>query len=298
MKSYIKDLLKPKEIGRTTGGIIGTFLYAAGMNLFVIPVGVYSGGIMGICQIIRTLLVEYLNLPFENFDIAGIIYYLVNIPIFFIAYKTMGKQFFIKTVICMTTMTLFLSTIPIPKQILLTDDILTSCLIGGIISGVGCGLTLMMGGSGGGMDIISLYFIKKKGNFSVGKVNLAVNLILYSICFFLFDFTIVIYSIIFAAVSSVAVDKIHSQNINVEVIIITRKNLRELQLEVMSQLGRGITKWNSMGAYTQEGSEILYIILSKYEISQLKRMVHKYDKDAFIVVKEGVYVEGNYLRKL
>ncbi len=69
-------------------------------------------------------------------------------------------------------------------------------------------------------------------------------------------------------------------------------------MEIMSTLGREITKWNSTGAYTLEGSEILYIILSKYEISQLKRMVHKYDPEAFIVVKEGVWVEGNYLRKL
>lgn len=298
MKSYVHDLLKPQELRRTFGAILGTFLYVAGMNLFVVPLGVYSGGIMGFCQIIRTILVDYLNLPFGNFDIAGIIYYIVNIPIFFIAYKNMGKMFFGKTLICMTTMTLFFSTVPIPKQLLLTNDILTSCLIGGIISGVGCGLTLMMGGSGGGMDILSIYFIKKKGNFSVGKVNLAVNLFLYAICLFLFDVTTVIYSVIFAAVSSIAVDKMHSQNINVEVIIITRKDLKELQLEIMSQLGRGITKWKSTGAYTEEGSEILYIVLSKYEINLLKRMVHRYDPDAFVVVKEGVWVDGNYLRKL
>lgn len=298
MQNYVKELLKPKELGRTFGAIIGTFLYVAGMNLFVVPVGVYSGGLMGFSQIIRTILVEYLNFPLSNFDIAGIIYYIINIPIFIIAYKIMGKLFFLKTIICMTTMTIFFSTIPIPKDLLLTDDILTSCLIGAIISGIGCGITLMMGASNGGSDIISIYFIKKKGNFSVGKVNLIINLFVYAICFFMFDVTIVIYSVIFAAVNSVAIDKIHAQNINVEVIIITRKYNREMQLEIMTVLGRGITKWNSTGAYTQEGSEILYIILSKYEISQLKRLVHKYDPDAFIVVKEGVWVEGNYLRKL
>ena len=66
----------------------------------------------------------------------------------------------------------------------------------------------------------------------------------------------------------------------------------------MQELGRGITKWDSKGAYTEDGSEVLYIILSKYEINQLKRIVHKFDKDAFIVANEGVHVEGNYLRKL
>lgn len=298
MINYMRVLLRPKEFGRIIGAIIGTLLYAAGMNLFIIPVGIYSGGIMGICQILRTILIDYLHLPFRNFDIAGIIYYFVNIPVFFIAYKFMGKLFFLKTAICMTTMTIFLLIIPIPKDMSLTDDVLASCLIGGIICGAGSGLSLLMGGSGGGMDIISLFFIKRKSTFSVGKIFLIVNLLVYSICFFLFDVTIVIYSVIFASVSSIAIDKVHSQNINVEVIIITRKNLRELQLEVMTQLGRGITKWNSTGAYTQEGSEILYIILSKYEINQLKRMVIKYDPEAFIVIKEGVTVAGNYLRKL
>lgn len=298
MKTIGKELLTKKELGRIAGTILGSFLYVVGLNIFVVPVGVYSGGVMGICQILRTILVDYFYLPFTNFDIAGIIYYIANIPIMYIAYKFMGRLFFIKTAICMTTMTIFFSIVPIPSQLLMTNDIVTSCLIGGILAGVGCGLTLMMGGSAGGMDIISIYYIRKRGNFSVGKINLLVNFIVYGICFFMFDVSIVIYSIIFACVSSIALDKVHSQNINVEVIIITRKYSREMQMEIMSTLGRGITKWNSTGAYTLEGSEILYIILSKYEISQLKRMVHKYDSEAFIVVKEGVWVEGNYLRKL
>lgn len=298
MKKDKNELLIRKELSRTFGAIVGTFIYAVGINLFIVPVGIYSGGIMGLCQFIRTLLTQYLHFDFGTYDIAGIVYYLVNIPLFILAYRTMGKMFFIKTMICMATMTIFLTLIPIPTHLLLTNDTLTSCLIGGIISGVGCGVTLMMGGSGGGLDIISIYCIKRKGNFSVGKISLIVNFILYGICLLLFDLSIVIYSIIAAAVTSIAMDKIHSQNINVEVIIITRKDLRQFQSEVMSQLGRGITKWNTTGAYTQEGSEILYIILSKYEVHQLKRMVHKYDPDAFFVVKEGVMVDGNYLKKL
>ncbi len=298
MKTYLRELTRRDEIFKTAMAIFGTFLYAAGMNLFIIPAGLYSGGIMGLCQIIRTILLDYLNLSFTGFDIAGIIYFILNIPIFFTAYKTMGKLFFVKTLLCISALTLFFTTIPIPAGLLLTDDILTSCIIGGIITGIGTGVTLMMGGSAGGMDIISIYFIKKKGMLSVGKLSLIVNLFVYSICFFLFDFTVVIYSVIFAAASSVSVDKMHSQNINMEIFIITKKSNKEMQLEVMEQLGRGITKWNSMGAYTLEGSEVLYIILSKYEFNQLKRIIHKYDPDAFIVGKEGVFVNGNYMKKL
>jgi len=210
----------------------------------------------------------------------------------------MGKSFFIKTIVCMTAMTLFLTIIPIPKTTLLTDDILTSSIIGGIICGFGTGLTLMMGGSAGGMDIISIYYIRKSGNFSVGKINLAVNLFVYAICLFLFNIRLVIYSIIFAAVSSIATDKIHSQNINVEIIIITKKDSTEMECDVLEQLGRGLTRWNATGGYTHENVGVLYIVLSKYECSQLKHIIHQHDPSAFMVIKEHAQVTGNYTKKL
>jgi uncharacterized membrane-anchored protein YitT (DUF2179 family) len=291
--AYIK-----KETGRTLGAILGALLYAIGINLFIVPVGVYTGGIMGLCQIVRTVLIQYLHLNFGAYDIAGIIYYVLNIPLFFLAIKMMGKLFFMKTMLCTVAMTAFLTFIPIPSQLLVSDDILTNCLIGGIISGVGSGLTLMMGGSGGGMEIIGLYYIKKRRRAGVGKVSLAVNFVLYCICFVLFDIKTAIYSIIVAVVDTVAIDKLHSQNINVEVIIISKNDLHQFQSDFMSQMGRGMTKWDTTGAYTNEGSELLYIILSKYEVNQLKQMVRSYDPDAFIVVNEGVSVDGNYTKKL
>lgn len=299
MSSYTQVFLRQKELMHTLGAIIGTLLYAIGMNLFVIPIGVYSSGIMGVCQLIRTFLNQFLHLPVNNIDITGIIYYIINIPLFFILYKLMGRIFFIKTMICMVSMTIFLTIIPIPNTLLIPDDIITSCIIGGIICGAGTGLTLMMGSSAGGMDIVGIYFIKKgKQNFSIGKINLIVNLLIYGICFFIFDITIVIYSIIVATLYSISIDKVHSQNINVEVLIITKKDLSKCKLEIMEALGRGITNWNSKGAYTSEDSQVLFIILSKYEVNQVKRMVHKHDPNAFIVVKEGVMVDGNYLKKI
>ena len=71
-----------EEGRKVLGSFLGAFLYAAGINLFAVPAGLYTGGVMGICQVIRTLLMEYLHLDFGQVDIAGIIYYVVNIPIF------------------------------------------------------------------------------------------------------------------------------------------------------------------------------------------------------------------------
>ena len=284
-----------QEGKRTLGGIVGAFLYAAGINLFVVPAGLYSGGIMGVCQIIRTLLMEYLHMDFGTVDIAGIIYYIVNVPIFIVAYRKLGKRFFVKTVITVTASTLILSLIP---PLTIVEDVMASCMVGGIVSGAGVGMILRMGSSGGGMDVVGILLTRWKRDFSVGRITLLVNLALYTACFFLFDVEIVIYSVIYASVFSVAMDKVHTQNINVEVNIISKVDTALLEKEVFEELGRGITKWTTLGAYTKEQSQILYITLSKYEVSRLRSIIHKYDPNAFMVVNEGVRVDGNFLKKL
>ena len=283
------------EIERGLMSILGAFLYAAGINLFVVPAGLYTGGLMGICQVIRTVLTTLLGMDFGSLDIAGIIYYVINIPIFFIAFRRLGRKFFFKTLVSVTAITLFMSLIP---PVVIVEDIMAACVVGGIVSGAGVGILLRMGSSGGGMGVIGVLLTKWKKNFSVGKVNLLMNLVLYGTCLFLFDTGVVVYSVIYAAAYSLAMDRMHTQNINVEVNVITKADTTELEKEVFHELGRGITKWSALGAYTYDRSHVLYIMLSKYEVNQLKAIIHKYDPNAFIVVNEGVSVDGNYLKKL
>ena len=280
---------------RTLACIVASLMYAIGVNLFVVPAQLYSGGLMGICQVIRTLLVEYLHMNFHSFDIAGIIYYIINVPIFIIAFTRMGRKFFAKTLVTVTAMTVFLSVVPIVQVV---DDTVAACVVGGIISGAGIGIILRMASSGGGLDVVGVLLTKWRRDFSVGKVYLIVNLSLYIICLFLFDIVMVVYSVIFASVHSLAIDKVHIQNINVEANIITKLNNVDLEKAIMEEIGRGLTKWTTLGAYTYEQSHMLYITLSKYEVSRLKAVVHKYDPNAFIVINEGVTVDGNFLKKL
>lgn len=275
--------------------ILGAFLYAAGINLFVVPAALYTGGVMGLCQIIRTLLTELFGLQFGSFDIAGVIYYIINIPLFIVAFTRIGRRFFAKTLITVTAMTIFVSAIP---PVTIVEDAMAACVVGGLISGAGVGMILRMGSSGGGMDVVGVLLTRWRKDFSVGRVNLLVNMLLYGSCLFLFDVEVVVYSVIYAAVYSLAMDKMHTQNINVEVNVITKADTEALEKEVFEELGRGITKWKTTGAYTNEESHILYIMLSKYEVNRLKTIIHKYDQSAFIVVNEGVSVDGNYLKKL
>lgn len=289
---------KKHELERLLWALLGATLYAGSINIFIIPCKLYNSGLMGFCQLFSTFLSGFLKLPLGNIDLTGIIYYLINIPIFFLSFNKIGKRFFIKTLCCVTWITLTMSLIPIPSRPILLGDTLGNSIIGGLIAGLGVGIMLKMGSSGGGMDIIGMLLIKVRKNFSVGKVNLFVNIILYSICLLLFDVPTVIYSLIYASVYSLAMDKAHDQNINVEVTIITKKDCQPLSNAVFHQLNRGITIWNSTGAYTKEESKVLYILLSKYEVRQLRQLVKEFDPEAFMVVNEGVKVNGNYLIKL
>ena len=274
--------------------MVGGVIYAVGVNMFIVPFNLYSGGIVGIAQLIRTLLADYIHLDFGSKDVAGIIFYAINVPILLYAFPRLEKLFFLKTIVAVTTLTLAMSFIP---TTMVVNDCLASTIVGAFISGAGIGLVLRNSGSTGGMDVIGMLISKAHGNISVGRVNLSVNLVLYAICLFLFDVQIVVYSVIFAVVHAFAIDRFHSQNINVEAKIITKVDPSLIENVVFTEMGRGVTELQSVGAYTQESEHILYILISKYEVHQLRNIVRKYDKNAFIVFNEGVWVEGNYLKK-
>ena len=198
---------------------IGSLLFCAGLNLFIVPVGLYNGGTVGVSQIIRTLLQSRLTLP-AGFDIAGILNLILNIPLLAQAFLQFGRPLFLKTVYSVLTQTAFFSLISIPAVPIISDR-LTACIIGGLLAGAGVGLTLRAGGSGGGNDIIGLYMAKKYESFSVGRMTLIINGIIYLICAMLFELPTALYSIIYSAVCALVTDHVHLQNINMNVQIFT-----------------------------------------------------------------------------
>ena len=274
--------------------VVGGVIYAVGVNMFIVPFGLYSGGIVGIAQLIRTLLADYIHIDFGSKDVAGIIFYALNLPILIYAVPRLEKMFFLRTIVAVTALTLAMSFVP---TVMVVNNCLASTIVGAFISGAGIGLVLRNSGSTGGMDVIGMLVSKAHGNVSVGRVNLAVNLMIYGVCLFLFDVEIVVYSVIFAVVHAFAIDRFHSQNINVEVKIITKIDPALIERDVFTNMGRGVTELPSVGAYTQDAEHILYILISKYEVHQLRNIVRSHDKSAFIIVNEGVWIEGNYLKK-
>ena len=277
--------------------VIGEFIAALGVNLFIVPLGLYSGGTLGACQLIRTVLETYLHLDFGGFDIAGPLYFLSNVPILIFAYRVLGRGLAIRTIVCTVSYSLFYSLIPVPAA-LIVEDYLTACILGGILTGVGCGIVLTCGCSSGGLDVIGLCLSKRGSAFTVGRFSLTFNAFLYGLCLILFNAQAAIYSVLYNFVTTTVLDRMHKQNITVQALIFTHEDEHKLGQFVMEKLGRGVTYWQGTGAYTGDGIHVLCVCLSKYEIEELLHAVHSIDPHAFLTVQEGVHVYGNYQKKV
>ena len=283
-----------KELKQYIYVIFGSALFAIAVNLLIVPMNLYSPGVIGIAQIIRTLLTPIL--PFEkSFDIAGVINFLLNIPLFILAFHSISKNFFFKTILSIITQTIIMSIIPIPATPIL-DDILTACIIGGLLSGFGIGLTLRSSGSGGGTDIIGFYLTKRNFPITVGQVSIIVNIFVFGICAILFNVEVAIYSIIYMVVMYLTCDKTHYQNINKTAMIFTKNP--DVQQKIMQETGRGVTYWKGAGAYTNDETYILVTAFNKYEENQLKKIIYNVDPKAFVIFHEGMDISGNFEKRL
>ena len=277
--------------------VVGEFIAAVAFNLFIVPLDLYGGGLMGICQLLRTLLQTYGGLDFGSYDFAGILYFILNIPILLYSCRILGRALAFKTIICTVSYSVFYSIIPIPETPIVSDY-LTACLVGGILLGIGSGLVLTCGCSGGGLDLVGLCLSKQGSTFTVGRFSLTFNAFLYGAFLVLFNPEVTIYSLIFNFFSSTMVDRMHKQNVNVQAMIFTHGDYEKLGQFITTQLSRGVTFWTGTGAYTGEEVHVLCVCLSKYEIEELTHVVHTIDPLAFLTVQEGTRVYGKFNKRL
>ncbi len=292
----MKNTQKSRRIAQMGWAVGGSLIFAIGVNVIITPLGLYNGGFMGISQLLKTFLVDFLHIGFlKGIDIVGIVYFAINVPLFYMAWRIMGKQFFIKSVITVGIQSLFLAVVPTPATPIITDT-LTACIIGGIIAGTGAGMVLRGGSSGGGQDIIGVCCSIKHPGFSVGKISIMMNICIYAICLWLFDIQVVIYSLIYTTILAMSLDRVHIQNINMSVMIFTKK--LGISRAIIDEMGRGVTNWDGLGAYTNETSYILLTVISKYEVAQLKKIVLSIDSNAFMIFNEGSAVTGNFEKRL
>ncbi len=276
--------------------LFGLFIYCFAINTFIVPNHLYNGGIMGLSQLIRTVVLKYSNVN-VSFDIATPIYYLINVPLFYLAYKKMGKYFFYRTLFSVTICTIFLFFIP-SNNLIVKDNLLTNVLIGGALCGFGCGIALSVGASTGGTDIIGMILTSKSKKITVGNFGLTFNAIIYSICGIMNGFEVMIYSILSSIFDAVTLDKMHVRNICSTVMIFSKKHPKRIIDYIKNTLDRDVTYWEAIGGYDDSKSYITYVVLSKYEKNLLETQLKHEKFEAFIVGSDGVSVLGEFKKNL
>ena len=273
--------------------IIGTLMFCTAINVFVVPNNLYTGGVLGISQLIRSVITSIFKIEID-FDISGLIYYIINIPLFIVAYKNLSKPFFYRTLLVITIQTILLSIIPTQS---IVKDTLTNILVGGLLGGAGLGIILSCGASTGGSDIIGLIIAKKNNELSVGKLGLIINLFVYSITGLLYGLETMIYSVIYSFIDSLTIDKMHEQNICSTAFIFCKTNPKEINDYIKNELGRDFTYWDAKGGYDDSRTYIIYTALTKYELIKLERKIKESDFNAFMIKSEGIGIKGEFEKK-
>lgn len=268
--------------------LIASLLYVFSIQYFISPHHLYSGGILGCSQLIDFYL--------PNGNYSGILYFLLNIPIFLIALKPLGKKFIIKSFIIMVLQSILFTLISIPNRILV-EDTLTSCFIASILCGVSTAMIWSMFASSGGTEVLGMTVAKKYSNINVGTVSTAFNIILYIIYGFLFNIETVVYTIIFGTLTSIIADKLHKQN-NIVTVYIFCDKWKEINHYITSDLNRSSTSWMGAGAYSDQLKHIVFTVISKHDLEQLQHNIKEIDKNAFIVINESLYTIGNFEKRL
>lgn len=275
--------------------LAGAGIYAAGLNLFVLPLQLYSGGVPGLAQLLELAVEAVLPAILSGINLYGVLYFLLNIPPLVLAWRNLGRMFLVKTMEGIAAISFFMAAIPVsPVPIL--EEAIASVLVGGVIAGCGIGMLLTAGGSGGGLDVIGVLAARTLPQFSVGKLTIYFNAVLFVAYLLLFDISTALYSLIFMVFYSMFLDRTHYQNINVRLMIFTKKS--GLDWDIMKKTARGVTEWRGVGAYTGEPTNILVTIINKYEIATFMEIIHSIDPSAFVIRDDGVAVSGNFEKRL
>ncbi len=277
-------------------GSLGAIICALSINLFIVPNHLFSGGVIGLAQLLRNFVLFVTKIE-TDVDIAGIINFCINVPLFIYAYTKLSKTFMRRTIVTMCLFSLSLTLIPIPKELII-DDLLTSILIGGIMTGLGAGLVLRSCACLGGTDIIGLAVTKQNKAASVGTIAIIINLVIFSISGILYGLSVMIYSIIYMVFENIMLDRMHHQNIGCTAMIFTKHKPQRIIDFVDQELGRDCTTWNAHGEGTDTDTFITYVVLSKYELSRLEKSLPQLDKRAFMVKDNGINVYGKFPKNL
>ncbi len=265
----------------TAAGLINAF----GVTVFLAPVKLYDSGISGTSLLLSQITPPYLSL--------SLFLLLLNIPLFIFGYKKQGKTFTIYSLYTVFIYSLgaWLITDVLPIDVsmaspLAGNDLLLCALFGGIISGVGSGLTIRFGGAIDGIEVMAVVFAKKMG-VTVGTFVMVYNVILYVLCGAVLNSWILpLYSIVTYIAGLKTIDFIVEGIDRSKAAMIVTSKPEEVSAALVETFSCGATELSARGGYSKTEKTAIYFILDRFQISKMRELVHSIDEHAFITITE------------
>ncbi|KQL54875.1 hypothetical protein AN964_16055 [Heyndrickxia shackletonii] len=261
--------------------IIGSLIVAVAYNFFLIPHHILSSGLSGIA----------IMLGFITPINTGIFNFLLNFPLLVLGFIKLGKRFIFYTILSVVVLSVGLYVIPVVQ---ITTEPLLASLTGGVLTGVGIGIIFRSSGSSGGFDIIAMLLTKKK-DFPLGALISAMNGIIVLISGFIFTWDAALNTLVAIYATGKVIDTIHTNHIKLTLTIVTKKG-EEMKEKLLANLYRGVTIMNGEGAYSGEDRKILMTVITRYQLTDVKKLINETDRDAFVNITETTEVMGLFHR--
>ena len=260
----------------------GSVLFALGFNLFLLPNELNAGGISGLAMIAVHVL---------NFGSVGTITILVNLPLFAIGGIKIGKKFFFGSLAGMISSSVALDALaglPSPNV-----DPLLAALYGGALCGLGLGLVFSLGASTGGSDIIVRLLKRKMQNVPIGTINICFDFAVAALTGITFhNISSALYSGVAIFITGKVIDAVVYSFDYSKVVVIISDSYERISRVIKEDLDRGVTYLHGEGAYSNSSKKVIFSVVKKQQIAELKRSVVEIDPNAFIVVQDAHQVLG------
>lgn len=264
--------------------IIGSLIYSAGLEIFLVPNNIIDGGVVGI-----SIMASYLTgIPF------GVYMLVLNLPFLYLGYKQIGKTFAISTIVSIIAISVFSEFLePVPQ---ITQDYFLAAIFGGIIAGAGVGLVIRQGGSLDGTEITAI-ILDRKTSFSVGEVVMFFNLFILGAAGFVFGWDKAMYSLVAYFIISKMIDVVLKGLDESYAVMIVSDEYEEIADALMHRLGRGVTYLHGQGAYTGDDKQVLYCVVTRLEVVKLKEIALEKDETAFVTINPVHDIVGGRFKK-
>ncbi|MGG4034653.1 YitT family protein [Paenibacillus cisolokensis] len=263
---------------------LGAVLMAVALELFLVPNHIIDGGIAGVSIILSKLT----DLP------LGVYLFFINLPFLLLGFKQIGRTFAFSTLYGIGIMSL--TTVLLHHTEPFTEDHLLAVLFGGVILGVGVGLTIRFGGSLDGAEIVAI-LMAKKTRMPVGQLIMIINVVIFIIAGFVFGWDSAMYSIFTYYIAFKLIDIVVEGLNESKSVTIISSEYEEISQAIIDRLGRSTTFIQARGGYSKEDTQMIYCVVTRLEVAKLKAIVQDIDSKAFIAIEHVADVMGGNFQK-